>query len=139
VIRDERVVSRANRHEDVIMDASVTGSLVALVAGGTLLGVPAVAWAAWLRRARPRPLPLLFVALVTTAPLATSLMGVARILLVVRSFGQEGGDEPSQNARVLAETISGAMNANLFALSGAAVTAAVIIVGSRWRHRHRPR
>lgn len=118
------------------MDASVMGWLAALVAGVMLLVVPAVAWAAWLRRARPRPLPLLIVALTTTAPLATSLTGVARIVLVVRSFGQDEGDEPSQKARVLAETISGAMNANLFALIGAAVTSAVVIVGSRWRHRH---
>jgi hypothetical protein len=99
---------------------------------------PAVAWTVWLRRPRPRPKPLLAVALFATTPLATGLAGAVWGAIVTRSFGGGEDVEPSQKARRLAEGISFAMNMTFWIVI-AGVVAGVIFAASRWRGRRRPR
>jgi hypothetical protein len=110
--------------------------LVAVVAAGTLLIVPVVAWTIWLRRRPPRPLPLLVVAMVTSLPSLTAFAGFARVMLVVRPSNATLEVEPFQKARYLAETTSETMNLTAFSVIVAAVTSGGVIAWSRWRRRH---
>ena len=121
------------------MGAAVRGWLLLVGVCGTLFAVPAIAWTAWLLRRRPRPMPLLVIALATTAPLVTGLAGTAWCLISVRSFKADDGDGPSQKARRLAENISETMNLTGLVVIGAAVVSGVALATSRWGGRRQPR
>jgi hypothetical protein len=121
------------------VDASARGWLVLVAVGGTLVGLPAIAWTTWLRWSRPRPVPLFVIALAATAPLIAGLAGAARGALLLVSF--EKSDEadlvqaidPSHKARLFAETISDAMNATLVVTIGAAIVCGIGLLALRRR------
>jgi hypothetical protein len=120
------------------VDASARGWLVVLSIGGMLTVIPAIAWATWLRRPRPRALSLFVVALAMSAPLATGLAGTIWALMLIRSFERNELTEPSEKALLLAESIPTVMNCTAFAVVCAAIVSGITVTASRWRKR-RPR
>jgi hypothetical protein len=119
------------------MATSNTLWLVTLLVAGIMLVVPLIAWIAWLRhRARPRPLTLLVVALVASAPIATALAGA--VWCVVTLLGRGDSDaEPYGKARRLAEAIAETMNLTAFVTLAAVSVCAVTLVASWWTSRRR--
>jgi hypothetical protein len=114
------------------MQLSTRGWIVLFASCGVLIVIPPIAWAVWLRRPRVRPIPV--IALATTAPLATALVGAARGVIVFRSLAREDA-APGEKARLLAETISSAMNDTVVAVLGAAVVCGIAGAASLWRGR----
>ena len=119
------------------MDASARAWMVVAAVGATFAVVPAVAWAVWLRRARPRPTALLVVAIATTTPLTVVVAGGASAVIQLRSAERSDDNVPSQRARVLAETISETMNVAAVAVLGAMAISGCVIAASLWRRRNR--
>jgi hypothetical protein len=66
---------------------------------------------------------------------ATGAAGVMKSVFSVRSFRYEDDVAPSQKARILAETISDAMNDTAFTLVGATAVCAGILLVSWLRRR----
>jgi hypothetical protein len=121
--------------------APIQGWLVLFAILAVFLIVPIVAWTAWLRRPRPRPWPLLVLAIAATAPLASGWVGVVVALVQLQIRPPERGDdvEPSDKARVLAETISETMNRMVYAVVAATLVCAIAIVATRLLRRYRSR
>jgi hypothetical protein len=109
--------------------------LVFFVTGAAMLAVPGIAWRAWLRQQRPRSRSLLFVALATTAPLATALGCTAFAAIRLQSLMAREEIDPSERARVLAETISEAMNVTASAILVAMIVCACVAALTMVRRR----
>ena len=100
-----------------------------------MIVVPGIAWGAWLRQKRPRSRLLLFVALATSAPLTTALGCTAFAAIRLQSLMAREEVDPSERARVLAETISEAINVTASAIIVAMTACACLVAVSIVRRR----